>query len=275
MRSAWRGPHSTGTAGVARALRRAEPARLNATHARTDRHGGGWRCATDERRWRVARAGGLARVRAPRACSAGAATCRAASRTSSRIPHDGDRLVGFEVEIADALARRLGVRRAFVQNDWQMLVPALERGDCDVVLNGLEVTPARAARVAVLARRTIASRLTLGRPPRRRRRLHGRSSTCAARRVATLGGSLVGGPVAAQAAWTIVLHEGVEEPYLDLEQGRVDGVVLDDIIAARYGAHASAPACARPTVGEGRTRSRPVPTTTDLARAIDDALAAR
>ena len=62
-------------------------------------------------------------------------------------PEDGSRLTGFEVEIADGLARRLGVRVSFVQNDWQMLVPALERGDCDVVLNGLEVTPARAARV--------------------------------------------------------------------------------------------------------------------------------
>src|SRR5215467_14612005 len=62
-------------------------------------------------------------------------------------PDDGSRMVGFEVEIADSVARRLGVRPAFVQNDWQMLVPALERGDCDIVLNGLEVTPARAARV--------------------------------------------------------------------------------------------------------------------------------
>src|SRR5215470_3727749 len=60
--------------------------------------------------------------------------------------HDAG-IVGFEVDIADALARRLGVRPAFVQNDWQMLVSALERGDCDMVMNGLEVTPARAARV--------------------------------------------------------------------------------------------------------------------------------
>src|SRR5207237_9886811 len=58
------------------------------------------------------------------------------------------RLVGFEVEIADALARRLGVRAEFVQNDWQTLIPSLERGDFDVALNGIEVTPARRARVA-------------------------------------------------------------------------------------------------------------------------------
>jgi polar amino acid transport system substrate-binding protein len=46
-------------------------------------------------------------------------------------PHDPTRIVGFEVEIADALARRLGVRAAFVQNDWQLLVPAPERGELE------------------------------------------------------------------------------------------------------------------------------------------------
>src|SRR5213079_3795329 len=63
-------------------------------------------------------------------------------------PRDGRRLTGFEVEIADALARRLGVRAEFVQNDWQTLIPSLERGDFDLALNGIEVTAARRARVA-------------------------------------------------------------------------------------------------------------------------------
>ena len=56
-------------------------------------------------------------------------------------PQHAERLIGFEVEIADALARRLGVRAEFVQNDWQTLVPSLERGDFDVAMNGIEVTP--------------------------------------------------------------------------------------------------------------------------------------
>src|SRR5205823_5504335 len=51
-------------------------------------------------------------------------------------------------EVAEGLARRLGVRAEFAQNDWQTLIPSLERGDFDVALNGIEVTPARRARVA-------------------------------------------------------------------------------------------------------------------------------
>src|SRR5437870_6784701 len=67
-------------------------------------------------------------------------------------PRDRRRLAGFEVEIADALARRLVVRAEFAQNDWQTLIPSLERGGFDVALNGIEVTAARGRRVACRAR---------------------------------------------------------------------------------------------------------------------------
>ena len=57
--------------------------------------------------------------------------------------------VGFEVEIADALARELGVRAELVQNDWSTLVPSLERGTFDIAMNGLEVTAARQRRIGL------------------------------------------------------------------------------------------------------------------------------
>jgi polar amino acid transport system substrate-binding protein len=183
-------------------------------------------------------------------------------------PRGGDGVVGFEVEIADALARRLGVRPAFVQNDWQMLVPALERGDCDVVMNGLEVTPARAARVR-FSRPYYRFALTL----MVRRDDAARSlDDLRGRRVATLGGSF-GADVLAASGVEVVLHEGVEEPYLDLEQRRVDGVVLDDIIAARYGV----PRVTLRRVGEvgqGEYAIALRPADGDLADAIDAGLGA-
>src|SRR5262245_57933823 len=58
--------------------------------------------------------------------------------------HDADnnqKMVGFEVEIADQIARRTGTKAEFFQNDWDALIPSLNRGDCDVVMNGVEVTP--------------------------------------------------------------------------------------------------------------------------------------
>src|SRR5947208_6390193 len=62
-------------------------------------------------------------------------------------PANPNHLIGFEVDIMNALARRLGVKARMVQYNWSNLVPSLERGDFDVAMNGLEATPDRAARI--------------------------------------------------------------------------------------------------------------------------------
>ncbi|HZR08802.1 MAG TPA: transporter substrate-binding domain-containing protein, partial [Myxococcales bacterium] len=64
-----------------------------------------------------------------------------------RDPRDPSKLVGFEVDLVAALAARLGVPTRFVQNDWSNLVPSLERGDFDLIVNGLEDTAALRGRI--------------------------------------------------------------------------------------------------------------------------------
>jgi polar amino acid transport system substrate-binding protein len=182
----------------------------------------------------------------------------------------GSELAGFEVDIADGLARRLGVRAEFAQNDWQTLIPSLERGDFDVALNGIEVTPARRARVAftrpyyAFTETLVVRRDTGG--VRGLDDLRGR-------RVGTLGASLAFDLLQAAKAIDVVLYEGVEEPYLDLEQGRIEAVVLDNIIAARYGLPRETLREAG-TVGEGVYAIAVRPDQPELLRAVDGALAA-
>ncbi len=55
----------------------------------------------------------------------------------------GEEPKGFEAELAEALARKLGVRSRFVPRHWEMLPQDLKRGDIDVILNGYEWTPDR------------------------------------------------------------------------------------------------------------------------------------
>src|SRR5258706_1515007 len=55
-------------------------------------------------------------------------------------PQKPEQLIGFEYELADALASKLGVKAKMVQNQWDQLIPALDRGNFDIVLNGLELT---------------------------------------------------------------------------------------------------------------------------------------
>ena len=181
-----------------------------------------------------------------------------------------DRLTGFEVEIADALARRLGVRAEFVQNDWQTLIPSLERGDFDVALNGIEVTPARRARVA-FTRPYYAFSETLV-VPRSTSGVHGLTDLHG-RRVGTLEGSLALDLLRAEPGIDVVLYEGVEEPYLDLERGRIAAVLLDNIIAARYGLPRPTLRAAG-TVGDGVYAIAVRPDRPGVLTAVDGALAA-
>src|SRR5215831_11281350 len=62
-------------------------------------------------------------------------------------PQKPEQLVGFEFELAEALAAKLGVKAQMVQNQWDQLVPALDRGNFDIVLNGLEVTEENQQRI--------------------------------------------------------------------------------------------------------------------------------
>jgi polar amino acid transport system substrate-binding protein len=55
-------------------------------------------------------------------------------------PQKPELLIGFECDLADALAAKLGVKARMVQNQWDQLIPALERGNFDIILNGLELT---------------------------------------------------------------------------------------------------------------------------------------
>jgi polar amino acid transport system substrate-binding protein len=140
-------------------------------------------------------------------------------------------LTGFETEIARALARELGVRAELVQNDWSTLVPSLERGTFDVILNGLEVTPARKQRIDFTAPYYVFGE-----------RLVARVGDTRVSDLASLRGLRVG-TLASSLAWDVleptgavrVSYESTEEPYTDLVHGRVDAVLLDDIVATRYG----------------------------------------
>lgn len=60
-------------------------------------------------------------------------------------PDNSDRVIGFEVDLAEQLAKELGVRAEFKQADWNTLPEFLRNEVVDVILNGYEWTPDRAA----------------------------------------------------------------------------------------------------------------------------------
>ena len=62
-----------------------------------------------------------------------------------RDPENPKRLIGFEVELAELMANHLGVRARFSQKNWDTLPQFLKAGEIDIILNGYEWTPERAA----------------------------------------------------------------------------------------------------------------------------------
>jgi polar amino acid transport system substrate-binding protein len=64
-------------------------------------------------------------------------------------PADPSRVTGFDVEIADLLARGLGRQARFVEIAFASIDQSIARGDADIGLSGIEDTPTRRATYAV------------------------------------------------------------------------------------------------------------------------------
>lgn len=59
--------------------------------------------------------------------------------------HDeNDALVGYDVEVAKAIAEKLGVEASFIEGEWDGLFAGMDAGRYDIVCNGVEVTDERA-----------------------------------------------------------------------------------------------------------------------------------
>jgi polar amino acid transport system substrate-binding protein len=57
-------------------------------------------------------------------------------------------IIGLEVDVVEALARAMGLEVRLVVTPFAGLLPALEKGEVDLVISGMTITPERNARVA-------------------------------------------------------------------------------------------------------------------------------
>jgi len=161
-------------------------------------------------------------------------------------PADPSHVIGFEVDIMDGVARRLGVTARFHHCSWSNLVPSLERGDFDVIANGLEDTPARRDTLR-LSRPYFVYAETLA---VRRGSPYHTLDQLAGKRIGTLNQTYAQDLLRARAI-DPVLYEGGAEPYLDLAAGRVEAVLLDNLVADRFGCNKPELQCLPDDVARG------------------------
>jgi polar amino acid transport system substrate-binding protein len=56
-------------------------------------------------------------------------------------------LIGFEIDIAEKIAADMGVKAELKLYPWDEIIPALDRGEFDILAGGMAITPARALRL--------------------------------------------------------------------------------------------------------------------------------
>jgi polar amino acid transport system substrate-binding protein len=142
-----------------------------------------------------------------------------------------EQLVGFEFELAEALASKLGVHASMVQNQWDQLIPALDRGNFDIILNGLELTPENQQRIAMSRPYYVYAQQIVTRP-----------ETTGLNKLEDFRGKVVGvlsGSVAERLLkqTTNVLwksYPGNVETFADLKNRRLEAVLVDLPIAIHY-----------------------------------------
>ncbi len=149
-------------------------------------------------------------------------------------PQAPRRIIGFEVDLMNALARQLGRRSVFVQNQWDGLIPGLLRGNYDLAVNGLEITPDRREQISFsLPYYACGEQLSVRAGPA----AEGSFTSLAdlkGRSVGTLKFSLAQRMLEEAGGIDVRSYENQNNAYDDLAIGRLDAVLMDWPIAVYY-----------------------------------------
>jgi polar amino acid transport system substrate-binding protein len=151
-------------------------------------------------------------------------------------PKDPTKIVGFEVDIANALAKQMHRNAVFVQNQYDGLIPGLGRGNYDVAINGLEITDEHKAAIDFTIPYYITSE-----------QLAVRAENTTITSLADLKGKTVGTLKAAlserilqklrdeqHVPMDLKSYDGQINAYEDLANGRLDAVLMDAPISVYY-----------------------------------------
>jgi polar amino acid transport system substrate-binding protein len=149
-------------------------------------------------------------------------------------PNDPSKVRGFDVEVAGEIAKGLGRKPQFVQVAFQAIDQSAARGDFDIGMSGVEDTPPRrAALSATIPYYEFYEVLTVRQADRNKLKT---LADLKGLRVGTLAGTIAYERLlrSEQDNGTLtVSYDDDVHPYEDLRAGRLDAVLLDNIIAAR------------------------------------------
>jgi len=145
---------------------------------------------------------------------------------------DDGKLVGFDIDAAEEVGKRLGIQIVWQPTAWDGVILSLDAKKFDCIWNGMTITPERTEKVLFTAPYVMDGQIAVV-----------KSSDKAVKSFADLGGKVIGVQKGSSAVEAVKkLPKAVAEvkeydanpkAFLDLENGRVTAVVIDNV-TGRY-----------------------------------------
>jgi polar amino acid transport system substrate-binding protein len=139
--------------------------------------------------------------------------------------NDKNEVVGFDVEIGSEIAKRLGVKPKIVTTAWDGILAGLIAGKFDTIVGSMSITPKRQEVVDFVGPYYTAGRAIFV------------PKDSAAKTLDDLKGKTIGVTLGEthekwaneHGGWTVKTYKGLPELLLELQNGRVDAIVIDSI----------------------------------------------
>jgi polar amino acid transport system substrate-binding protein len=149
-------------------------------------------------------------------------------------PKDPDKVIGFEVDIMDKLAAHIGVKPEMVRCSWDALLEALLAKRSDIVMNGIEINAERQKRVAFSKPYYVYEQMLTVRAADKDK--FKSLEDLKGKKIGTLSGAEANNVLkrAGFAPELLCSYEDSSTPYKDLELGRVEAVLQEQMIAEYY-----------------------------------------
>lgn len=142
-----------------------------------------------------------------------------------------DKMVGFEYELVQLLAKKMNKKPIFVQNAWDGLILGLGRGEYDIAINGIEITEDRRRKVLFSdPYYATGLQIVMRQGDDRFKKL----SDLKGHKVGTLTGALSEKVLRSQDGVDVLLYESEMNAHQDLLISRSDALLFDAPIAKYY-----------------------------------------
>jgi len=153
------------------------------------------------------------------------------------LADDGITYIGFDVELAGKMADLLGLELKIVNTAWDGIFASLDKGEFDIIMSSVSITPERQEKY-ILTEPYISNKIVLA---------VANNSTTGITDLSTLAGKKVAVQTATtsddfakailakgEVSFEILRYEKVTQCYDELKLGRVDAILVDEVVAAAY-----------------------------------------